>query len=141
MRTDKRPVKQVVIRTQFTALHCWPKAPPMVQFLQYPHRHIFHVELVLNVSHGDRQVEFFMMKQQLDSLIALELFATSSPFLYTQAMPYKDVGLPVLSGACEDMAEHLANALMTEFPHCNTFNVASVSIFEDGENGGRVVYQ
>ena len=102
--------KQVVIKTRFEALHCWPECPiPEVKFLKNPHRHIFHVTLKWDVSHGDREIEFIAMKAFVGE--------------YLVQLP-RDLGRK----SCEDIAEMLLAEFDAQF----------CSVFEDGENGAEV---
>lgn len=129
--------KQAIVRTQFAALHCWTNAPAEVKFLQCPHRHIFHVEVAVVVDHGDRAVEFFILREQVNTVIRQKLLANTSPYLFDAPEVIVNLGLPTMSGSCEDMAQFIAEHLTLMYNH----QVSYVSIFEDNENGGRIVYQ
>ena len=52
---------------QKEGIHKYPGAKdlPEVDFLQYPHRHIFHFRVELQVMHDDRDVEFIMFKREI----------------------------------------------------------------------------
>ena len=103
--------KLVCIRTQFTATHNWTNAPigdPVNNFLRFPHRHIFHVELKVEVTDNDREVEFFDLKDQVDRYILLH---------------YSNLHLENVS--CEMIAEKLLT----------TYDADFVSVYEDNENG------
>lgn len=53
------------VRTQFEGYHCYPGAgniDPRIAFLESPHRHMFKVEAKIEVSHLDRELEFFLVK-------------------------------------------------------------------------------
>jgi hypothetical protein len=39
-----------------------------VSFLGYPHRHIFHFKVAIQVFHDDRDIEFILFKRWLESL-------------------------------------------------------------------------
>ena len=39
-----------------------------VSFLGYPHRHIFHFKVRIQVTHNDRDIEFIQFKRWLESL-------------------------------------------------------------------------
>lgn len=108
--------RYIIVKTQFEGFHNWPDAPQQVAFLRHPHRHVFYVEAVIPIE-SDRQLEFFMVKDQLDDFIGYE-FGT-------------DLG----STSCETMAE-----LIGEFAR-KTYEVSyvSVKVSEDNENGSIVV--
>lgn len=124
--------KHVIVRTQFEALHCWPDAPEMVEFLRHPHRHIFYVTVGVMVEHGDRAVEFFILKRQVESIIFRHILAQSSEFVHTTRCSDRNVNLVVLKGSCEAMAEAIANALHEE----HGYIIATVAVSEDNENTG-----
>lgn len=108
----------IIVRTRFEGRHCWPDAPIEVDFLKCVHRHIFYVEAKLPVSHGDRQLEFFMVKRFIDD------------FLYEK---YPDGRL--WRNSCEMLAEEILCALQSNY---ELRKGVSVYVFEDGENGGGV---
>jgi hypothetical protein len=47
----------VVVRFQAEGFHYWQDAPPHRKYLSTPHRHLFQVEVCLEVSHDGREVE------------------------------------------------------------------------------------
>jgi len=101
----------VIIQTQFAGIHCWPGCPhEEVSFLKQPHRHVFHVKVVIPVQHTDRDVEFIMKKAEIDEFIKSE------------------IGTDIGSNSCEDIALILLER----------FEASYVSVLEDGENGGEV---
>ena len=104
----------VIIRTQFEALHAWPNCPiEEVAFLRHPHRHIFHVTVKLPVAHDDRDVEFIVFKRLLEE--------------YLQGQPM-DLG----SKSCE----MLCIDILAKFE-----GITYVSVFEDNENGAEVIVE
>jgi hypothetical protein len=63
------------ISFQHEGIHKYPAAledPKLatVSFLGYPHRHMFHFYVQLEVWHNDRDVEFIMFKRELENLYA-----------------------------------------------------------------------
>lgn len=116
----------IYVKTQFTGFHCWPAAPAEVAFLRNLHRHVFHVEVHLKVVHDDRDVEFFMFKEDLDRIIKQELL----PSLVIN--PHQ---------SCEMLAKSLYEKLqtyayLTENPRYPYFGLTTkIIVSEDGENG------
>jgi hypothetical protein len=103
--------KEVVIRFTFEGIHSWPGCDiEEVKFLQHAHRHIFHVEMRIPVTHNDRDIEIIAMKRQATD------FAKS------------EFGLNMGSLSCEDMAEKIMLR----------FGCSSVVVTEDGENGASI---
>jgi len=99
----------VRVRSQFVGWHKWKDAPDDVAFLRDFHRHVFKVELVVPVRHGDREVEFFTLQKQLDGFLARNY--AGRKFLES----------------CEQIAENIG----VNFLHSH-----EVTVSEDGENDG-----
>ena len=62
----------IKVRTQFEGFHHYPKAgeiDPRIQFLENNHRHIFKVEVKIGVTHLDRELEFFLVKWEIENFI------------------------------------------------------------------------
>lgn len=60
------------VRTQFEGFHYYPGASeidPRIAFLESEHRHMFHVEVKISVTHDDRELEFFLVKWALNEFI------------------------------------------------------------------------
>ena len=108
----------IVVRTRFTGFHAWSDAPDDVAFLRFLHRHEFHVEARLPVTHDDRELEFFLVKNKLQEAIGL--------------LSSLDVGARV--GSCEMIARFVARAMALRYQRS-----VEVSVFEDGENGAIVL--
>ena len=111
----------IIVKTNFEMVHHFPNAPIEVDFLKKPHRHIFHVEAKIPVSHEDRQLEFFIVKKFIDDIIQKSIL----PKQKYEAVPY----------SCEYMAGIILNSLSLTYQIKKDL---SVSIFEDFENGGVV---
>lgn len=99
----------VWVTTQFVGFHRWKDAPEEVKFLRDYHRHIFHVKLAVQVTHNNRQVEFFTLKKELDTFLEL----------------YKDQYF-------EESCEMIAQTLLKRF------GARIVNVSEDNENGATV---
>lgn len=102
----------VWVTTQFVAFHRWKEAPDNVRFLRDYHRHIFHVQIGMDVSHSNREIEFFQFKEKVDIFLRLT---------------YE---MKKLDESCEMIASRLLE----------TFNAVFVEVSEDGENGARVIH-
>ena len=111
----------ITVRTSFHGLHFWKDAPEQVAFLRNLHRHVFNVHVTLPVTHSDRDVEFFIYQNKLNEVIygMFETYHTKMPML-----------LVVGQKSCEMVAKELYDILSKE----NT--IISVTVDEDGENGG-----
>lgn len=105
----------VFCRTRFEGFHHWPGAPEEVRFLRALHRHEFHVELGVEVTHDDRDVEFILLKRKLDQTIS---------------MMQRRQGVETWS--CETWAKQILETARAwgRLFYCE--------VSEDGENGARV---
>jgi hypothetical protein len=62
----------IKIRTEFEGFHKYPNAgliDPRIKFLEDEHRHMFKVEVMISVTHLDRELEFFLVKWALQDFI------------------------------------------------------------------------
>lgn len=118
------PRQGIKIKTSFVGFHRWPSAPPDVQYLAHPHRHLFGVEVSVFVNHHDRDIEFHTLKRMVDEYC---MFAYSN----NVCPPFEQV----MHKSCELMAEELGATLRSR-----GLNVAWVSVDEDGENTGYIIY-
>lgn len=59
----------IKVKNQFDDVHCYPNAPEEVNFLKNIHRHTFMLESIIQVFHEDRELEFYMVKDYIDSII------------------------------------------------------------------------
>ena len=88
-----------------------------VSFLGYPHRHIFHFKVWIEVYHADREIEFIQFKRWLESL-------------YGEGIIQLDFK------SCEMIADDLANQIMDKYPG----RWLKISVAEDNENGCEMEY-
>ena len=93
-----------------------------VSFLGYPHRHIFHFKVWIEVFHDDRDIEFIQFKRWLERLYA-EVESSSSVL----QLDYK---------SCEMIADELAEQIQAEYPD----RWLKISVAEDNENGCEMEY-
>lgn len=62
----------ITVRTEFEGFHFYPGAgeiDPRIKFLESEHRHMFKVAAELEVFHDDRELEFFLVKWDLNEFI------------------------------------------------------------------------
>lgn len=108
--------KTIYITTSFQGFHQWSSAPKEVIFLRELHRHLFNVKVVVEVSHNDRDVEFFLLKKDVN--FCINQFECASLFDWK------------LVWSCEMIAEQLIQDLSLL-----EYKVVSVEVNEDWENG------
>lgn len=83
-----------------------------VSFLGYPHRHIFHFKVGIEVFHDDRDIEFIQFKRWLERL-------------------YTDDTLKLDYKSCEMISDEIAAQVNYRFPG----RTIEIEVSEDGENG------
>jgi hypothetical protein len=88
-----------------------------VSFLGYPHRHIFHFKVWIEVFHDDRDIEFIQFKRWLERL-------------------YGNAELQLDHKSCEMIADELAETIQDEYPG----RYIKISVAEDNENGCEMEY-
>jgi hypothetical protein len=113
----------IYVTFQQEGIHKYPAAltdPKLadVSFLGYPHRHMFHFKVHLEVFHDDRDVEFILFKRELQDL-------------YNKGIMDMDFM------SCEMLAQELAKYIQTKYPNRRL----KIDISEDGENGCLVEYE
>lgn len=89
-----------------------------VQFLGYPHRHMFWFKVWIEVNHNDRDIEFIQFKRWLESL-------------------YQDGILQLDFKSCEMIADDLAEHIHAKYSD-RSF---TIDVSEDNENGCTKGYQ
>ena len=89
-----------------------------VSFLGYPHRHIFHFRVWIDVFHNDRDIEFIQFKRWLENLYASN----------TLQLNFK---------SCEMISDDLYLQIADKYPG----RAVWIEVAEDGENGALIKYQ
>ena len=89
-----------------------------VSFLGYPHRHIFHFKVAIEVFHDDRDIEFIQFKRWLE-----KLYSES-----TLTLDYK---------SCEMIAEEVYEKIAVRHPG----RAVWIDVSEDGENGCHIQFE
>jgi hypothetical protein len=87
-----------------------------VSFLGYPHRHIFHFKVAIEVFHDDRDIEFIQFKRWLEKL-----------YQGTLELNHK---------SCEMISDDLYLAIASRYPDRDI----EITVSEDGENGATICY-
>lgn len=108
----------ITISTNFEGFHCYPNAPDEVAFLRSVHRHIFYVDVTVQVKHDDRELEFFMVKREIDSFI-------------------KDNLADLNMKSCEMIGRKILYFLLRRYPNRDAY---SIHVSEDKENGATVTF-
>lgn len=88
-----------------------------VSFLGYPHRHMFHFKVAIQVFDEDRDIEFIQFKRWLESL-------------YNQSVLQLDFK------SCEMISDDLSLVINQKYPGRDI----EITLEEDGENGSVTYY-
>jgi hypothetical protein len=128
-RIRERADKKIWVTFQKEGIHKYPAAatdPELatgdeydVSFLGYPHRHIFHFRVWIDVHHDDRDIEFIQFKRWLESLYNGQGAVLS--------LDYK---------SCEMMSDDLYTHISNRYPDRSIW----IEVSEDGENGALITY-
>lgn len=89
-----------------------------VSFLGYPHRHVFHFKISIEVFHDDRDIEFIQFKRWLEKLYDQK----------TLQLDYK---------SCEMISDDLFKQITKRYPG----RTIEIEVSEDGENGSKARYE
>jgi hypothetical protein len=95
-----------------------------VSFLGYPHRHIFHFRVWIDVFHNDRDIEFIQFKRWLENLYRSPDNRNKNTVL---SLDYK---------SCEMIADDLYVQIAARYPGRSVW----IEVAEDGENGCLIKY-
>ena len=127
-RIRKAASRMIWVTFQKEGIHKYPAAltdPALatgdeydVSFLGYPHRHIFHFRVWIDVFHDDRDIEFIQFKRWLENL-------------------YKDAILALDYKSCEMIADDLYTHISSRHPK----RAVWIEVSEDGENGCLIRYE
>ena len=107
----------IIINTQVEGIHNWPACDiKEVEFLKYPHRHIFFICCKKEVTHDDRDIEIIRLKRDVNDFL-IQIYGS----------PENNV-LILGSKSCEMLAKELLQQ----------FNLTYCSVLEDNENGAEI---
>jgi hypothetical protein len=128
-RIKEHAKRKIWVTFQKEGIHKYPAAAtdPLlatndeydVSFLAYPHRHIFHFRVSIDVFHNDRDIEFIQFKRWLEAL-----YSNQDSVL---KLDYK---------SCEMIADDLYIQIANRYPN----RAVTIEVSEDGENGCLIEY-
>jgi hypothetical protein len=136
IKQDIRPNKMIWITFRKEGIHKYPAAltdPALatgdeydVSFLGYPHRHIFHFRVWINVLHNDRDIEFIQFKRWLESLYNGNTGNNNNQGAVL-SLDYK---------SCEMIADDIYIQIAQRYPD----RAVWIEVSEDNENGTLIKY-
>jgi hypothetical protein len=128
MERAKQGSKMIWVTFRKEGIHKYPAAltdPKLatgdeydVSFLGYPHRHIFHFKVTIEVFHDDRDIEFIQFKRWMEKLYAEK----------TLQLDFK---------SCEMISDDLYIEIAKRYPG----RTVEIEVSEDGENGAKTRYE
>ena len=133
------PSKSIWVTFRKEGIHYYPGAdsdPNLatgdwddVSFLGYPHRHIFHFRVRIEVFHDDRDIEFIQFKRWLERLF--------DPDARESYRSHRERAVLDLNNkSCEMIADDLYTEISTRYPG----RFVEIEVSEDGENGCQIYY-
>lgn len=108
---------EVYCTLQIEGTHNWPTCPfDEVDYLRFPHRHVFHIKAHKQVFHDDRDIEFIMLKHDIEAHLKTHFYNHTKRLCVFGPM------------SCEMIAEQLMDR----------FGLSRCEVSEDNENGAIV---
>lgn len=102
----------VMTHIEVEGMHFYPNAPKAVEFLKYPHRHLFTIKAEFEVTDLDREIEIFMKETEIKYWLHLTY---GTPCIFNMM-------------SCEMIAKEILEE----------FGASKVIVLEDGKGGGKV---
>lgn len=122
---EKKYYETVFCTLQVEGIHRWKDCPfDEVYFLRDYHRHIFHIKAYKKVTHSDRDVEFIMLKREVQDYLRSMYTAQFGVNITAQHRAVHNFG----DRSCEMIAKELIEK----------FDLLACEVNEDGENGAFV---
>jgi hypothetical protein len=126
-RISEQAKRMIWVTFQKEGIHKYPGAdtdPKLatgdeydVSFLGYPHRHIFHFKVAIQVFHNDRDIEFIQFKRWLEN-------------------SFRDGVMKLDHKSCEMISDELYMYIANRYPDRDI----EITVSEDGENGATIYY-
>ena len=107
---------EVEVTMWVTGIHYWKDAPERIKFLREKHRHRFKIIARKEVTHLDRDIEFYLLSEQVYKALQETAQMNDMGFFLFNEM------------SCETIASKIVNECC----------LSSCSVSEDGENGATV---
>ena len=127
VRVSEQAKRMIWVTFQKEGIHKYPGAdtdPKLatgdeydVSFLGYPHRHIFHFKVAIQVFHNDRDIEFIQFKRWLEN-------------------SFRDGVMKLDHKSCEMISDELYMYIANRYPERDI----EITVSEDGENGATIYY-
>ena len=106
----------IAVTNFFEGIHRYKDAPQQVDFLRNYHRHIFNIKTKIEVFHDDRELEFIMVKRNINNFINSCL--NDEGYFFMENL------------SCEQFADKLYEYLIKEYGQ----RKITIEVSEDDEN-------
>jgi len=107
----------IYVTTQTEFIHQYKDAPDEVSYLRYPHRHVAHIQVKIEVFNNDREIEFIMFKHFIEDNINISSLSNKS---------------------CESIADDLLEVIQNTY---GCHRDIEITVNEDNENGCVLEYR
>ena len=107
----------IYITTQTEFIHQYKDAPDEVSYLRYPHRHVAHIKVKVEVFNNDREIEFIMFKHEIEKNLKLDFLTNNS---------------------CETIANQILSYVQSSY---GINRDIEITVSEDAENGCELIYR
>lgn len=107
----------IYVTLEHEFVHRYKDAPNEVVYLRNYHRHLAHIKVQVEVFHDDREIEFIMLKHELQNYLAM----------------FKKQ----LDSSCESLAKDLLRYMQSHYGDRDIMIIVN----EDNENGCEVIYR
>jgi len=147
IRQKEKADKMIWVTFRKEGIHKYPAAledPKLktggwddVSFLGYPHRHIFHFRVWIEVFHDDRDIEFIQFKRWLERLYSGAGADTTQSTGGSEKQSTTDGEVLILDyKSCEMISDELFEKISARYPE----RTVRIEVSEDGENGSDTTY-
>jgi len=110
------PTIAIIVNLQIEGLHSWPECDiEQVDYLKYPHRHIFYITAERKVYQENREIEIIQFKKEIEKHLREKFYSPDKEIHHFGNL------------SCESIAKLLVDE----------FKLISCQVLEDGENGAK----
>lgn len=83
----------IKVKNTFEGIHRYKDAPIQVEFLSDYHRHVFVVETKIEVFHDDRELEFIMVKREINEFFKSKMENTEYTYWFMDELSCEQVAI------------------------------------------------
>ena len=118
--TQIKDTLKIKVKNQIPMVHFYRAAEDSTAFLKYPHRHLFKITTIVEVTHEDRDIEFFALQSFIQGCLeAFKIEKSSTDF------------------SCETLAIIIKDFIISEYKD----RFIEIEVSEDGENSAILTHE